>query len=390
MTTEGGTHGAYLSEISTGDVKFDSHKSASDEIARLYANDTDGLIGFVSGSRIVRFDKYAIRINSCGSRLLFAEVDNQLKLVKADFCKVPNCSMCQWRRSLKWRAKFLTLLPEIQKNHPSHKWVFLTLTIRNCGIEQLRGTLTHLNGSFRRLYQLKSFPMDGLVKSIEVTRAWDCYHKGKYLGRHGSTWIVRWEYQNKAVLDLKPTDEVHPHLHVTGLVPASYFTGRGYLTQAEWTQMWKQSLRVDYDPVVHIKAVKPKKNKPLLPEPEQFADNPIIADETGIVQAICETLKYTVKEQDLIGTYCQDEEVNSVWLKQMTQQLYKMRRLEYKGTLKNIGKEIEEAVDDSNLIEINENEETGEVPTRELEFRWNYAIKRYVLNREFKLDKLGT
>lgn len=383
MSTDG-TNERYLSVLSTADAKFDIHKATNEEIANLYGlSTTDGFTGFFSGSKLVDFGKFSVRINACGSWLKFVKVEGKLKLVKANFCHSPNCPMCQWRRSLKWRAKFLTLLPEIQKNYPSHKWVFLTLTIRNCDLDDLRPTLTHLNDSFRRLYQLNKFPMDGLVKSVEVTRAWDCYHRGTYLGRHGTTWIMRWEYQHKAVLDLKPTDEVHPHLHVTGLVPGSYFTGRGYIKQEEWQQLWQQSLRVDYLPIVNIKTVKPKnKNSQLLPEPEEFADNPKVADESGIVQAICETLKYTVKEQDLVGTYCQDKEVNASWLKRITQQLYKTRKVEYRGVLKEVGKQLEAAVNDGNLVNINDDEEeSSEQPTEELEFRWNTAIKKYIFDK---------
>lgn len=380
MTNEGSGE-LYLSEVSSGDVKFDIHKAISSEIAYLYGLQTkDGFMGFASGSRFISFDKYAIRINVCGSWLKFVEADGKIKLVDARFCKVPNCSMCQWRRSLKWRAKFLSLVPDIQKNYPTHKWVFLTLTIRNCDLDYLRPTLTHLHGSFNRLSMLKRFPMDGLVKSVEVTRAWDCYHKGEFIGRHGTTWITRWEYQNKQVLELKPTTEVHPHLHISGLVPASYFS-TGYIKHDEWTALWKHCLKVDYNPIVNIKVVKAKtKNSSLLPEPEQFANN-VNTDESGMVQAICETLKYTVKEQDLIGSYCNDDDANSSWLKAMTEQLYKVRKVEYRGILKDMGKEIEQAVDDSNLIDINENEEVGEIPTKELEFRWRSALKKYVFSK---------
>ncbi len=382
MSTEG-TDAGYLSQISTGDAKFDTHKATSQEIARLYGLETvDGFTGFVSGSKLVTFGKFSLKINSCGSWLKFVKVDEKLKLVDARFCKSPNCSMCQWRRSLKWRARFLTLLPEIQENYPSHKWVFLTLTIRNCDLDVLRPTLTHLNDSFNRLSKLKQFPFAGLVKSVEVTRAWDCYHQNTYLGRYGTTWIIRWEYQNRLTLRLEPTIEVHPHLHICGLVPQSYFKGKGYIKHEEWTQLWKQSLRVDYDPIVNIKTVKPKsKTSRLLPEPEEFVDNPKVADESGMVAAICETLKYAVKEQDLIGSYCKDDDTNASWLKAVTQQLYKTRKVEYRGILKDIGKELEKAVTSENLININDDEdkETSGVADQELEFKWQSAIRRYVL-----------
>lgn len=378
--THDGSGEFYLSEVSSGDVKFDIHKAISSEIARLYDLQTnDGVTGFVSGSRFIGFDKYAIKINSCGSWLRFVEADGKIKLVDARFCSVPNCSMCQWRRSLKWRAKFLSLLPDVQKNYPTHKWVFLTLTIRNCELDDLKATLTHLHASYNRLSKLKRFPMDGYAKSLEVTRVWDCYHEGEFIGRHGTKWIVRWEYQNKKTLHLEPTTEVHPHLHVCGLVPASYFS-TNYIKHEEWQALWKQCLRVDYEPIVNIKAVKPKnKANSVLPEPEQFNDNPNL-DESGMIQAICETLKYTVKEQDLIGSYCQDKDANSSWLKKMTQQLYKARKVEYRGVLKEIGKQIEVSVNDGDLININEDKEVGEVPDKELEFRWKAVLQKYVFS----------
>lgn len=390
MSQEGtGRH--YLTEISAADASFDNHKFTSEQVAKLYGLDTtDGFSGFVSGSRLVDFGKFQLRINACGSWLKFVKVEGKIKLTQANFCTSPNCPMCQWRRSLKCRAKFLTLLPEIQKTYPSHKWVFLTLTIRNCELDSLRPTLTHLNDAFNRLSKLSIFPMDGLVKSIEVTRAWDCYHNGTFLGRHGTRWISQWEYKNQMVLDLKPTTEVHPHLHVTGLVPGSYFTGRGYIKQEQWRELWQQCLRVDYLPVVNIKTVKPKnKAAKLLPEPEQFAENPEAADESGIVKAICETLKYTVKEQDLIGSYCQDENANASWLKAITQQLYKTRKVEYRGVLKEIGKQLDAAANDDNLININEDANSLEQPLEELEFRWNRAIKKYVLHQGVDWVKRG-
>lgn len=367
-----------LTKHSPSDSKFESHKITAQEVARLYGLE-DGFVGFIAGKKAINFESYSVRISVCGSWLTFVlAADGKLKLVDAKFCKVPNCPMCQWRRSLKWRAKFLTLLPEIQKNHPSHRWVFLTLTIRNCDMEDLRATLTHLKDAFNRLSKLKRFPMDGLVKSVEVTRAWDCYDSGQFVGRHGTKWVVKWEYDHKRRLKLEPTTEVHPHLHVCGLVPASYFTGRCYIPHEEWVQMWQNSLKVDYQPVVNVKAVKPKKETKLLPEPEEFADNPD-ADKSGIVKAICETLKYTVKEQDLVGLYCKDEAANATWLKGITQQLYKARKVEYRGVLKDIGKQLDEAFNDDDLIHVNDEKDSPEKPDlQQITFRWIKGINKYI------------
>jgi plasmid rolling circle replication initiator protein Rep len=372
---------SYLSTVSPTDARFESHKATSQEMARLYGLDTkDGLVGFMSGKRFVMFSRYSTKIDKCGVWLRFVEAHDGIRLIDARFCKSPNCPMCQWRRSLKWRAKALELLPKVQEQYPSHKWLFLTLTIRNCELDDLKGTIKRLNDAFNRLSKQSKFPFVGLVKSVEVTRAWECYDAftGESLGRHGSKWIFQYQAKNNTALRLEPTNEVHPHLHVMGLVAPGYFAGKNYIKQSEWTEMWQKALRIDYVPIVNIKAVKCKKGQKIVPTPEEFeADK---NTDSGMISAICETLKYTVKEQDLIGKYCTDDQANSQWLKKVTEQLYKSRKVEYRGVLKDIGKQLESAYDDDDLIKINDEKETTEDgPLPEMVFTWKEAIARYVL-----------
>lgn len=365
----------YLSSFSPKDAKFDIHKSLGEQIAHLYClESSDGVKGFLSGEKFVSFDTYSGRIRSCGSWLKFWKTEEAVRLIDARFCKVPYCPMCQSRRSLKWRAKFLAALPEIQAKYPSHKWVFLTLTIKNCDLSELRSQIQHMGKSFTRLSQLADYPLVGSIKSLEVTRVWDWYDSsGNFLGRHGTTWYYRQNDPDKISWTVKPTNEVHPHFHVLGLVPASYFTGRCYITQERWAQMWKQSLRIEYDPIVHIQKVKNKKGKSPIENPDDS-----INDESGMMKGICETLKYTVKENDLIGKFCDDEDTNSIWLKGLTQELYKLRRVDYGGVLKEFGKEVEKELDD--LIQIEDIEENGtEQNGSERIAFWNVQLKRYVM-----------
>lgn len=374
--------GAYctLSDLSPKDVNFAKHKLVSQGVAHLFAfDDGTGVTGFFNGKIFVNFTKYALQILNCGSWLKFGITENgDMLLLDARFCKVSFCPTCQWRRSLKWKARFLSLIPEIQKKYPTHKWVFLTLTVPNCDVDDLKGTLRHLNDSFNRLSKLKNFPMVGLVKSVEVTRAWECWYEGTYLGDHGTKWIKKWEREHNDVLTIEPSTKVHPHLHICGLVSSSYFGGDYYVTQPEWREMWKRSLRADYLPVVNIKAVKPKTKKLILPTPEEFAANPL-SDGTGMIEAICETLKYTVKEQDLIGQFCQDESVNSSWIKDITEQLYKSRKVEYRGVLKELEKELDAAYESDNLIDITNEEKIPQSEIKELEFRWEKTLNEYIL-----------
>lgn len=328
----------YLSDLSVQDKPWDYHRAIADKIATLYEQS--------------ELSRYSERITDCSKLLEFGASINSdsgeigYKLLTARFCRVRHCSICQWRRTMKWQAKAFSALPKVAQAYPKHRWIFLTLTVRNCPIDELRETLDMMNKSFGRMTKLASFPATGWIKSVEVTRAYDCYHNGKYLGRHGKTWIDDCDFD----VDSVPTDECHPHLHCLLLVPASYF-GRKYLSHDDWTQMWKRSLRVDYQPIVNIKAVKSKDDK-----------GKGISD----IGAVLETLKYSVKSEDLA--------VDSEWLAKLTTQLNKTRAVAVGGCLREF---LRDESDDDDLININDDKEDSTPTDYSLWFAWFKAMQRY-------------
>ena len=48
-------------------------------------------------------------------------------------------------------------LPNIQERFPTHRWVFLTLTVKNPPVTELRDTLKHMNDSWKRLIETERF-----------------------------------------------------------------------------------------------------------------------------------------------------------------------------------------------------------------------------------------
>lgn len=301
----------YLSGISPADKPWDKHRKHAAIVQTLYDRS--------------ELATYANRIRECSQRLCFAlesqdAGEMKLRLRSARFCRVRHCPVCQWRRSLVWRARFLRAVPNVLEAHPNVNWLFLTLTVRNCALTELRATVDEMNKAFHRMVKRKQFPALGYVRSLEVTR-----------GRDGSA---------------------HPHFHILMVVRPSYFKGQTYLSQETWTELWKSCLRIDYTPIVNIKAVKPK-----------HKDN-----DNGIQIAILETLKYGVKESDLIA--------DSQWLEELTKQLHKTRAVSVSGLLKQYISE-EEPEDF-----INTDEEGLEEPVTEEEqllwFGWREMVSRYV------------
>jgi hypothetical protein len=116
-------------------------------------------------------------------------------------------------------------------------------------------------------------------------------------------------------------------------------------------------MRLEYLPVVNVKAVKPKLDK-------------LTGLQDDIGQAIVETVKYSVKESDLVA----DEN----WLVELTSQLHKTRAISIGGVLKSILKDEEE---DDDLIHIDETDkEIVEDDALKLYFGWRESVKRYKKN----------
>jgi plasmid rolling circle replication initiator protein Rep len=304
---------SYLTDLSPKDKPWDKHRGFVETVRGIY--------------QLANHDKYANRMGFCSNLLEFGLVSTesdgqQFKLKAAKFCRVRHCSVCQWRRSLKWRARFFQAMPEITNKYPTHRWIFLTLTVKNCDLVDLRSTTTEMTKAFVRLSKLKIFPGAGWIKSLEVTRN-------------------------------PKTGQAHPHFHVLMLVPSGYFGGKSYIKADKWAELWQQSLRSDYLPIVNIKAVKGK-----------------TANADGMAAAVCETLKYSVKEEDLI--------VDADWLIGITKQLHKTRAVSIGGCLREFLKEEKE---DDDLINI-EDSEDAKLPESDISvyFGWRETIKRYKLN----------
>ncbi len=280
----------YLSDLSPRDGKWDSYKAQSLGVADMYH-------GTIS-------DDYANRMNTCSGRLDFVAVpagdaDEQMfKLQAARFCRVRHCPICQWRRQLMWRVRFLRVMPRILAEHPGKRFIYLTLTVRNCELTELRSTLAWMSKSWERLSKRAQFPAIGWVKSVEVTRS----TKGT----------------------------AHPHLHALLMVNPGYFSN-DYLSQPKWIELWRSSLRVDYDPSVRVNIVRQSKTKDSYAHSES-GDAHTCVDE-GLARAIFYTLKYSTKPEQLLGEesgYAHSQ----AWLLELTKQLHKTRAIAVGGLFK--------------------------------------------------------
>lgn len=178
-------------------------------------------------------DKKAKRCKECGNFLEFGDFEHidtgELKrsLTRANFCDVRWCPMCAWRKSLRLTRELESILDQAEAKQPL-RYLFLTLTMKNPPLAELRQSIKTINEAFNLLTKKPEFEhVLGFFKTVEL------------LG------------------DETKQGEAHPHLHILLAVKPSYFA-RGYVSQAKWTEAWRRSLKVDYTPIVDVRTIKPK------------------------------------------------------------------------------------------------------------------------------------
>lgn len=312
----------HLSDVSPKDKIWNKHRASSDLVRDTYLR--------------LGYERHAERITQCSKILEFAKVLSKdelaYKLKSARFCRHRHCIVCQWRRTLKWNARFFKAMPNILRDYPKHRFIFLTLTIKNCDITDLRDTINLMNIAWKRLIQRKNFPAEGFVKSLEVTKGKD--------------------------------DLAHPHFHILMMVPGSYFSkAGGYLSHEKWKELWKKSLRISYEPTVNIKSVSSK-------------------GKGSLIDALRETLKYSLKPEDLIvdtktlkPAQVKDKDK---WLGELTKQLHKVRAVSLGGIFKNYLSDEEL----NDLINIDEESDGLDVSEERYFFDWIQEVKEYIQRRD--------
>jgi plasmid rolling circle replication initiator protein Rep len=307
----------YLSDLSPRHKPWDVHRGEADEVTGIFAH-----------SLLSQHQRYAERVENCAQVLGFAHdplatKKNKLKLQTAWFCKVRHCPVCQWRKSLMWQAKVYRALPLLRRDYPDTRFLFMTLTIRNCEVKDLRVTLDVMRRAWVRLTQLRCWPARGWVRAVEIT----CSQKYR---------------------------TAHPHYHCLLMVAPAYFQS-DYLKQDQWAELWRQCLRVNYRPVVDIRVVK----LALVPDTQRVNPMP-----KNMWAAVAEILKYAVKPSDMIRDHD--------WFLELVDQLHYTKAVAIGGILKRYIKEREKE-----NLKSEPGEEPAEDTKEQLFFGWKQKVRKY-------------
>ena len=282
--------------------------------------------------------KKGYRVMECSTYLKYKKLidETEKKLKDANFCRVRLCPMCSWRHSKKIYGQTSKVMDEALKDK-NYRFIFLTLTVKNVYGEDLSSTLDDMFKGFNRMFQraIVKKAIKGWFRALEVTHNLDETSK---------------DY-----------DTYHPHFHIILMVDYNYFS-RDYISQEKWTSLWQESMRLDYTPIVNVKAFK-------------------TTSKVETSKSLAETAKYTVKDSDYISD---DVEMTDSSVLVLDSALANRRLIAFGGLLKEIHKKLNlDDIEDGDLVNTGDDEELREDVDYMIEvYHWHVGFRQYVRLKE--------
>ena len=275
----------------------------------------------------------AVRLKDCGTFLEFRYYSDtgQQILHKANFCKIRLCPMCAWRRSLKIFGQTSKIMNEYELQNPNDRYIFLTLTLKNCYGEDLKETIDLMFKAFKQLFKYKEIIniVKGYFRALEIT----------------------YNYKQSTF---------HPHFHIVLAVDNEYLVKRTsngknnkYITQKKWTTLWKKALQEDYEPIVNVKVVKNK------------------------VSGVKEISKYSVKDVDYLKA---DKQLTDRLVYIFDKVLHNRRLFAYGLEFKKLHKKLNlDDVINGNMIQTDNEIVREDLNYIIMRYSWNVGLQNYIL-----------
>ena len=283
--------------------------------------------------RALHIDSKADRLEQCANFLEFyIQESGELKLKRMNSCRVRLCPICGWRRSLKIHSNMMKIMSYIYQMHNEYDFLMLTLTVPNISGEELEQKIDEMMYAWRNMQQYKKFKagIAGWYRGLEVTRS-------KRLGNF------------------------HPHFHIVLCVEKKYFTRKDmYIPHEEWLEMWRKATGDSSITQVDIRKIKPGKK--------------------GIVSAVCEVAKYTVKDRDYI-TGSKSNDMDTVRI--LDSALHGKRLVAYGGLLKEVHKMLNlEDEMNGNLVNIDGEAVSDGTEMDTIIAFWNVGYGKYYIKEK--------
>lgn len=373
----------------------------------------------------------AERLKECANFLLFDKLkNNSLKLNSMNSCKVRLCPVCSWRRSLKIYSHAIKIFSYIETDaeyQRNYSYLFLTLTVPNCSGDNLSSTIDLLMNAWKYLIERKEIKniVKGWYRGLEIThninkssKSYNTYHPHfhcilvvdkSYLEQRKAErgyitqkqWKMLWAESLRYFVPKKQGKLQRHKRKKLGVV-----TGKRSLTLNEQKELIKEYSSRDY----LCKAEKENLINGIVKKKKLVVKNSLHPSDwlvyhsydslmlvtakrlmlqvdirtvktkgtNGLVNAVCEVTKYTVKENDYIIPY--DWKLSQTAVSVLDDALANRRLVAWGGLLKNIHKKLNlDDEIDGDLINVdNDKSEDVESNNQVLAF-WHTGYQQYVI-----------
>lgn len=172
-------------------------------------------------------------IYGCGTFIRTGQRNGHEVIAEANFCRQRLCQVCAWRRAAKFTAQMFPVIRNLEAK--GYKAIFVTLTVQNP-------------------------PADGVSAALDVLlKGWDrLIHNNRWYRQYVKGFVRSLEVTYNA-----SSDTYHPHIHALLFMPAQYATATygPYKNQKELQADWARAAKLDYNPIVDIRAVHCQKTK---------------------------------------------------------------------------------------------------------------------------------
>lgn len=278
-----------------------------------------------------------------------------MTLKSANFCRDRLCPLCQWRRSLKLGAQCRAVVAEadrrkIARDRAAWRWIMLTLTQRNVDGPDLGAEIDRIHAAVRVLTKSPRWraAVRGWLRVTEVTRNND-YSSPNY-------------------------GTYHPHLHILIAVPRRYFRGADYIPAAEWCQMWRTYMHLDYDPDIDVRVVTAKGQTIDATDPTQ-----------SMGAAVAEVTKYAAKPGSYLIASDLDATVDAVAT--LATALRGRRLCAWGGVCKEAAQALHlDSLETGDLVHIDEDatgDPAADAVSQYVAYHWALGIRNYIQGQEW-------
>lgn len=155
---------------------------------------------------------------NCAQQRYIVVVNGKAHTVFTHRCRSRHCQNCQRIKAFVWQEKMKEIFPDLISKYPNHKYLFITFTVKNPKLKNLKSVLICMSRAYAKMFQRKAFKkwFVGDIRSTEITR-----------GNSGE-------------------DEAHPHFHALICVHPTYFKGVNYMSADVWGQNWGECLEAEF------------------------------------------------------------------------------------------------------------------------------------------------